>query len=454
MTDTTANVGGQRLPAAPGQRFFDSFQRAYAIFAIMIYEGAFTSSLRYLRGGGHLLPGETEITSTIFQAIILTILCWMWWLRRRHLIQVMRDILPYLLILLLCALSAFWSDYQFPTLRRSVTLTSCVFFGAYCYLAFGVRGTIELVGRATVLVGLISLVVFFIAPSVGHETAQGYENAMRGVFSQKNSLGEAMLLAVSCYVYLLIDNPKSFVAPLSRLAFLFLCIVMSRSATSLVIAMIIMAMGALFWSAANWRRRVVVIYVLTAVTCLITALAVVDTAQLLGYLDRDPSFTGRIPLWAASFQAALQRPLLGYGYSGFWNQDAIIVQYIWASIDWQAPSAHNGYIDIMLQIGLVGLVLYAWVWGSIIVFSLLAWREGTLPEARWILLFMLINILLNLDEGPLPYPDQFTVLMPGAILSLRNWRRERAFRLASQRQRGRVPAPTFGGARGFPRRGS
>jgi len=454
MSDVIANATGERPPATPWQRFFNKFQRAYAIFAIMIYEGAFTSSLRYLRGGGHLLPGETEITSTIFQAIILSVLCCMWWVRRRHLLQVMRDIFPYLLILLICTASAFWSDYEFPTLRRSVTLASCVFFGAYCYLAFGLRGTLELVGRATVILALMSLFVFVALPVVGHETAEGYESAMRGVFSQKNSLGEAMLLAVSCYIYLLIENPKSILRPMACLALLFLCIVLSSSATSLVIGVIVMAAGAILWSSQNWRRRVVVLYVISVAFCLTAVFGAMDSAQLLGILNRDPSFTGRLPLWDATFQAALQRPWLGYGYSGFWNEDSLIVQDIWATIDWQAPSAHNGYIDIMLQIGVIGLLLYAWVWGSIIFLSLRAWWEGSLPEAKWILLFMLINTLLNLDEGPLPYPDQFTVLMPGTILLLASWRRQRAYRLAGLRH-GRAPSRTsFGLPREMPRRGS
>jgi exopolysaccharide production protein ExoQ len=447
MTGFARSVAGQQLPTTPGQRFFDRFQRAYVMFAIMVYEGAFTSTLRFMRGGGHLLPGETDITSTIFQTIILSVLFWMWWLRRRSLLPVMRDISPYLMILLLCTLSALWSDYQFPTLRRSVTLTSCVFFGAYCYLTFGLRGILELVGRATVIVGWLSLIVYVALPSVGHETAAGYEGAMRGVFSQKNSLGEAMLLAVSCYVYLLVDRPKSIAGPLWRLGLLLVCIYLARSATSLVIAMVIMAIGAVFWSAANWRRRAVVVYVLGVFSILVVATALVDSVQLMAILDRDPSFTGRLPLWDAAFQAAMQRPWLGYGYSGFWNEDSKIVQSIWAAIEWQAPSAHNGYLDIMLQIGLIGLALYAWVWGSIVWNSLLAWWEGTLPEARWILLFMFINVILNLDEGPLPYPDQFTVLMPSVILALKNWRRERAFDLTHRRIRAMTPPLPLGAGR-------
>ena len=458
MTDTFA-MASHRLPVSTRQRVFDKFQRGYVMFAFMIYEGAFTSTLRYLRGGDeHLLPGQTDIASTVAQAIILTILCWMWWLRRRHLVPVMRDILPYLLILLVCALSALWSEYPFPTVRRSVTLSSCVFFGAYCYLQFGLKGTIELMGRATVIVAVLSIAAYYLVPSIGHETAQGYESAMRGVFSQKNSMGEAMLLGSTWYIYRLIDNPKSVIRPILCLALLYVCVIMANSATSLMITIVVAALGAIFWSEANWRRRLVVVYVLGVCFCFAAAFALLDTAQLLAMLNRDPTFTGRLPLWSYSLDAALRRPLLGYGYSGFWNEDSPIVQSIWAAIDWKAPSAHNGYLDIILQIGFVGIVLYAWVWGSIIVNSIRAWWSGTLPEARWLLLFMLINMLLNLDEGPLPYPDQFTVLMPGAILLLCNWRRERALAVvAAERRRAGQPRalhPFAGGFKGFPQRGS
>jgi O-antigen ligase len=454
MTDTLA-ITPRRFPVTMGQRIFDKFQRGYVMFAFMVYEGTFMSSLRYLQGSEEdLLPGQTNPLSTVAQAIILTILCWMWWLRRRYLLPVMRDILPYLLIIGLCALSVLWSDYPFPTIRRAVTLSSCVFFGAYCYVQFGLKGTLELMGRATVIVAILSIATFYLVPSVGHETAQGYENAMRGIFAQKNQMAQSMLLASTWYIYRLFDNPKSVVRPLLCLALLYVCIFMNQSATSLVIGIIAASVGAIFWSEANWRRRMLVVYLLVVGFIFAAAFALIDTAQLLAALNRDPSFTGRFPLWGYSLEAALDRPWLGYGFSGFWNEDSPAVQTIWAAIDWKAPSAHNGYIDILLQIGFVGMALYVWVWSSIIGNSLLAWWQRTLPEARWLLLFMLVNLLLNLDEGPLPYPDQFTVLMPGSILLLRSWRRERAFAASAAAALRR--AATSGGlvvTRGMPPRG-
>lgn len=446
MTDMSATPEELRRPASAWERFARRFEYFYAMFAIMIYEGALTQSFRYYRGEDRLLAGETEITATVAQAIILSLLVLLLWVKRRRFIQALRDMVPYMIILSLCAISTVWSDYPFPTLRRSVTLSSCVFFGVYCYLTFGLRGTVALVGRATVILALMSLVVFVAIPQVGHETAFGYESAMRGVYSQKNNMGEAMLLAISCYVYLFIDGSLSPWRAVGTVGLLMFCILLSQSATSLVLASIVIAVGAIFYSSRNWRLRLVLVYFFAVVAVLVAVFLVADSAAVFAVLNRDPSFTGRLPLWDMSMQAIMRRPLLGYGYSGFWNQDSLIVQQIWQAIAWEAPSAHNGYLDIILQIGFLGLGFYAWVWGKTIVLSLSAWRESSLPEAQWILLFMLINVLLNLDEGPLPYPDQFTVLMPGVLLLLEAWRRDR--RRQALPVGGRRPAPqVFAGGR-------
>lgn len=447
MSTTATTSLGPAFATRTRGRFAARFQYLFAMFAIAIYEGAFTQSIRFARGDDHLLPGETEIASTIAQAIILSVLVVLVWIKRGEVARALKNMLPYMLILALCAVSALWSEYPFPTLRRSVTLASCVFFGTYCYVTFGLRGTVALLGRTTVVLALLSLLTFVLLPSVGRETAFGYEGAMRGVFPQKNTMGEAMLLAISCYLFQLIDGSKSPLAALSAIGLLLLSIVIAQSATSLLLAMIVIAVGLIFYSARSWRLRWIVVYGFVLVASLILIVVVFDSDALFAVLNRDPSFTGRLPLWQMSFKAIMLRPWLGYGYSGFWNQDSTIVQYIWWALDWQAPSAHNGYLDIWLQIGLIGLALYAWVWGKTIILSFRALPDSNLPEAKWILLFMLINVLLNLDEGPLPYPDQFTVMMPSALLLLEKWRQDQAA-LAHLRRNGQpIGSSTFAAGR-------
>ena len=66
----------------------------------------------------------------------------------------------------------------------------------------------------------------------------------------------------------------------------------------------------------------------------------------------------------------------------------------------------------------MGLLLYMVAWGKILAGTVRRLLDGTLPEARWMALFMLVNVLLNIDEGPLPYPDQFTMFGGVCLLVL------------------------------------
>ena len=342
--------------------------------------------------------------------------------RRRDYVPVLRHMLPYAGIVLLCFASAAWSDNPATTLRRSVSLASCVTFGLYLRQTFGLGGAIDRAGRAAVALGVLSLLVFVAAPRIGRETALGYENAMRGVFSQKNPMAECMLLGVTCVCHrALADGLRA--SRVAALVLLLLCIVLGRSATSLAIALLVV--GATLAMASGGRGRLLLgLGAGWAALAAATMLAVAPEA-VWGLLGRDASLTGRAPLWRQVLRVLGARPVLGHGYAGFWRADSPQVQYVWLLAGWRAPDSHNGYLDTALQLGAVGLGAYLFLWGRVLSRAMQAVRGGGLQEGRWVLLFMLANIVLNLDEGPMPFADGFTLMMPGALAALGAWRERR-----------------------------
>jgi hypothetical protein len=79
-----------------------------------------------------------------------------------------------------------------------------------------------------------------------------------------------------------------------------------------------------------------------------------DVAAFSSALGRDNTLTGRTEVWADILPARTQQPLLGYGFGSFWT-DARRQLY-------DIPTAHNGYLDILLELGEVGLAFYtAWL---------------------------------------------------------------------------------------------
>jgi exopolysaccharide production protein ExoQ len=84
---------------------------------------------------------------------------------------------------------------------------------------------------------------------------------------------------------------------------------------------------------------------------------VVDTA-LMGRSQQAGSLTGRLPLWEELLDHAADRPILGYGYEGFWTEKRIAA--IMRSQGWSLQNAHNSYFEILLQLGCVGLFFAIW----------------------------------------------------------------------------------------------
>jgi exopolysaccharide production protein ExoQ len=92
----------------------------------------------------------------------------------------------------------------------------------------------------------------------------------------------------------------------------------------------------------------------------VTLLAVRFGPELLELAGRDPTFTGRTVLWEFGFRAFSERPILGWGYLGYFGSyefsNAILDYRKMANYD--IPHFHNSYIEMLVELGLVGLTAF------------------------------------------------------------------------------------------------
>ena len=387
------------------------------MFVVSVYAAALTPTVRWATGAGVLTPGDSDTGSMLTQVFALGVVGF-WALKDlRKFRAIARGVLPYLVIAGLCFASALWSNYSYNSVRRSITLTVCILYGAYLYDQLGLEGMIRMFARLATGLALASIFLYFAMPTLGRDSGFGYENAMRGVFGSKNTAGMAMLLALPCVIYLGSLPGANKLKYLVSGVFLFGALLMTRSATSTLIGLIVVALGSRLWMRSQGLRLTWIAGLLT-VLVMIAGFLVIAPDQIFAVLGRDSSLTGRVPLWEEAFNLIAKRPWLGYGYSGFWNAESRDVQYLWLKITWTAPNAHNGYIDLLLQIGIIGLCFYLAMWLLIIVRSARHAIRGTMPTAGWILLSMTVNMLLNINEGPLPYADEFTLFVGASLLAL------------------------------------
>jgi O-antigen ligase len=116
----------------------------------------------------------------------------------------------------------------------------------------------------------------------------------------------------------------------------------------------------------------------------------------LGNVEATEKLTGRVPLWQALIDQVWQHPWLGVGFAAFWNP-LNISQVIPSDVSVQT-SAHNGYLEELLNTGVVGLtILLAFCLGTLTV-ALRRARRGD-PLGWLVFLFMVFFLLLNLTNA-------------------------------------------------------
>jgi O-antigen ligase len=77
-------------------------------------------------------------------------------------------------------------------------------------------------------------------------------------------------------------------------------------------------------------------------------------ALLLGRAEETESLSGRTSIWPVVTYYIGQRPWLGHGYEAFWNPAHI--DTISDELQWGLREAHNGYLEVLLSTGIVGLI--------------------------------------------------------------------------------------------------
>jgi O-antigen ligase len=95
--------------------------------------------------------------------------------------------------------------------------------------------------------------------------------------------------------------------------------------------------------------------------------------MLLGRAEEADTLSGRAFIWPEVLSFANQRFWLGYGYESFWTSGRI--ETISDELGWGLREAHNGYLEILLGIGLVGVALSLAVAATGLMASIRSWRR-------------------------------------------------------------------------------
>ncbi|WP_093361365.1 O-antigen ligase family protein [Tropicimonas isoalkanivorans] len=324
--------------------------------------------------------------------------------------------LPFIMLIVLSAVSTLWSVNGSVTLRRSVSLLMATLLAMLITARFTPRQQVMLFGGTFGLCTILSLLLALTAPAMAF--APG-ESELRGIFTHKNVFGW-----IACYTAVfavaMLRDPSPVVRKLGWTLFAtgFTGIVLSQSATSLLGGIFAIISGFALQTVArrDGASRLVTQLVLFQVIAIVVMVLTFNLQVLLETLGRDPTLTGRTELWAAVDPWIGDKLLFGYGYAAFWTESNPAVAQIWDAIGWDAPGAHSSYRDLMLNFGLVGATLFC-------IVLIQAIRKGTVllttePNEGWLWCLLIIgtSMLSGLSETIML--DQDDVLFPTAVMTI------------------------------------
>ncbi|HEV8014082.1 MAG TPA: O-antigen ligase family protein [Stellaceae bacterium] len=401
----------------------------FAGFVFAIFCGVMLPASRFYAGERAFVTGDADPAAKTLHILALLGLAFLLVRHWHRLRPILRHAVPLLVLLGLMLASMLWSQFPDATLRRFFSYLDCAIWAVYAYGILGFDRTMRVLQWVAGFVLVANLVLAALPPHFGLDVAP-FAGALRGVFPQKNELGEQIVLGSTFFLYGIYAGERP------RLSWFFFAltvaeVALSRSATSLVgLAAIALLTSAALLARRGPRAKAVVVYFMMLALAMVGFVALFMPDLFFAAIGKDETLTGRGPLWALAWDAAREHWLLGYGYNGFWSDNSSWTLYIWRVLGWQPPDAHNGFIEALLELGVVGLAAWLFILARVAVRALIGWLGEARPAGFWMLLLLVYYLLLNVSEAAFLRADGFAALFAFALIATGDWRARRAAPLA------------------------
>jgi O-antigen ligase len=151
---------------------------------------------------------------------------------------------------------------------------------------------------------------------------------------------------------------------------------------------------------------------------------------ILDFLGKDATLTGRTDLWYFVKLCIAQRPLFGWGFDAFWVTNNPAANEISTNLGWVVPQAHNGLLELLLEVGAIGTSLFAIVFARNVWIAMRCLRTPAKELGKTLLLCCGGILLVGISEEVLVDPSQISV----GLLFVMGLTGERALRAGARPQ--------------------
>jgi O-antigen ligase len=304
------------------------------------------------------------------------------------------------LFLVYTLISTFWSPYPLLSIKRWFQFFS-YYFVIIVFLSYvrDVDTLLQIIKPIIYLYIFISLIAVLIIPQA-HDPLFG---TWRGLAPTKNNLGQIGLIStILSFIIFFNENIrlKKYIAFLI-IFFSLVLTIGTFSSTTYTGLFIFLTITFLFEIKKQIFNRIGAGYFLffftlfTLLTLFVMIVVffpeILDSFQSI--FGKEGSFADRAKLWQVIlFQIGLH-PYFGCGFQGFWIIDSPTIELIYKAFVWLPVQAHNGYLDLLNETGIIGLGIFIII---IIKYIYLSIKNNNVSLWNW---FIILPLIMNVTES-------------------------------------------------------
>lgn len=289
-----------------------------------------------------------------------------------------------LLFLALAIVSIAWSAYPGASALGVIATLATTAAGVFLGLRLGWPGLLSALGNAfRWILGLSLLFELVVALFVRHPVLPltpakpipsgtlpqafywsrdllFHGGPIQGIVGNSNLLAMIALLALIVFGIQVADRTVRRGTSISWLVVAALTFALTRSATVVAAALVTaVVLGFALWARrAGAERRAPVYIVAIAAVAAVIVLVSVFASRIPALFGKSEDLTGRLDIWEAVTRLAQQRPVFGWGWVSYWAPWVKPFDGLATRNGVEYLQAHNAWLDVWLQLGIVGLVVF------------------------------------------------------------------------------------------------
>lgn len=376
-------------------------EKLFTVIALLIYSGAI---LDLVLSGGAQENEFVAFDSSLIRIINLLLyiftsfLLLLRWKRTLYFLDKGKWICA---LVIFPAISLIWSFEPATTLKDSFTLIGSSLFGVYLASRYTLKQQLQLLALAFGITILLSFVFAIALPKYGIMGGI-HQGRWRGIFLHKNGLGAAMLNSGIVFLLMAYQSRKHSYLFWLGLSLSFLLLLLSASTSSLLNLLILISAFFVFQT-LRWSYKLMIpTLILLVIFGQSFYFLFTNNADILfSSIGKDATLTGRTDLWPLVIEMIGKHPWFGYGYGGFWQGWNGESAYIWWSAGWTPTHPHNGYLALLLDLGILGLGIFLVGFLQSYLQALSSVRNSKTAIEIWPIIHMTSLAIINLTESSL-----------------------------------------------------